>query len=198
MPFIWTDADDGELVLAAETITVIELAGARMYDQFRRDAAELIDGAAFAQLNSIPEWLPAGYAMAYTPELVLRVAAAIEATALKLTVPGAQLSCTAELLAAQAILGEAGHLLQEDRENDESLIAAPEGAEADIEELFDICLGDYGILTLFDLAKDGFDDDPELARSGPHHSRVKDWFRPFGPDSDSSELHPDPAPALPH
>jgi hypothetical protein len=141
-------------------------------------------------LFNVPQWLPAVYARHYTPEFLDRFLLAVEAVREKLKTSHPYLACTAEELAAHAILEEA-ESWGEDWEADalaEFGIVDEVRGRADVQWLRDTAFEDHDVLMLFDARMDGVEES-DLARSmGFANLAARDWFKPFRSD-DGDELH---------
>jgi len=188
---------DEEMPISPGAKKMIVASGEIIYDTLRQEASYLANGASFEDLDMLSEWLPSCYAQHYTPEFVLRFAAAVEGVAAKLADEEYYLAATIEELAAHAVLGNAKDTLEDmpDLANELGVID-PEKAGLDIEELQQTVFEDEDVLMLFDPRMDGIEDSPLGAELGMANLHVSEWFLPFRSEGQAEEYYTEPAPSL--
>jgi hypothetical protein len=185
--------ENRQFVLSQTARAQLDAGAAWVSDHINMDRDELAEGASFAELFNIPQWLPAVYARHYTPEMLDRFQLAIKAARDKLKQPEAYLACTAEELAAHAILDEAdgfGEDWDDPEAQQQFSFTDFARARADIRWLKDIAFEDHDVLLLFDARMDGIEDSSLADQMGFANLSAPDWFKPFRSDDDGEdELH---------
>jgi hypothetical protein len=184
------ECEDRPFVMSDSGKALIDCGADWVGDHVAMERAELAEGASFAQLWNIPHWLPAVFARHYTPEFLDRFVLAVEAVREKLKTPHPYLACTAEELAAHAILDQAESWGEDWDVDDLAEVGIVDEARgrADVEWLKDMAFEDHDVLMLFDARMDGVEVSDIAERMGFANLAAPDWFKPFRSD-DGGELH---------
>lgn len=195
------DPRDSEFVLSEDARCLILAVGETLvYEHFREDARLLQEGKRFGELRWMGDWLPACYADDYTPQLLLRIAKTVKETAHILTEPRPYLACTAEELAAHAILFHARATALEALDLCFSFgVDDAKFAAEDIRLLRSRVFEDLDVLLLFAPTLIDVDSSPLADPARFTNLRLEEWFLPFS--GESKELHQEVAlpsePSLP-
>lgn len=180
--------DDEAMRLCDTTKALVDAGTDWVKDLASEECDQLAQGACFAELVWLPQWLPAVCSRHYTPRFLRRFLLAVEAAREKLKTD-CELECTAEELAAHAILQEAkdwGEGLDQATKQACGVVDEALG-RAQLALLEDIAFEDHDVLLMFDHALDGFSGTSVAALMGAVHLDPADWFKPFR--SGSGELH---------
>jgi hypothetical protein len=184
--------EDRAFVISLTGQALIDGATAWVTDHVKMEGEELAEGSPYGNLILLPNWLPANCARHYTPEFLARFLLAVEAVSRKLKHdPNPYLACTAEELAAHAILDEAADWAddwEDDSKGKFSIVDEPRG-RADIEWLKDSAFEDYDVLFHFDARMDGIEESELADQMGFANLAPLDWFKPFRGKDGDAELH---------
>jgi hypothetical protein len=193
------ECEERPFVLSPTGRALIEGGADWVSDHTRMEADEVEQGETFSELIWLGDWLPAVFSRHYTPEFVRRFGLAVEAVRVKLTDPEPYLACTAEELAAHAILDQAADWAEDWDEEGKAkfgIVDEPRG-RADVQWLKDVAFEDHDVLLLFDPSMDGIEESELAPQMGFANLAAPDWFKPFRSDDDGEgDLHqlPESAP----
>lgn len=169
-------SEDKEFVMSDSCRRAVQCGIGWVIDHVKMELDRLKAGETFDRYGIVDLWLPPCFAKHYTARFMAYFLTAVHVAGEALLSEKPYFSCTAEELAAHAILDSALEVFLED-EPQEFGISDPKRAAADIEYLKDVAFEDEDVLMLFDMP--GFEKTAIAEYMGVANLEVNDWFKPF-------------------
>lgn len=175
------DAIERPVVLCDSTHALITYSVKCIIEDVDEHARELAMTGVAPEHSAVSRWLPGQFTYYYKPTFLNQFSRAAEKVAAELTVEDPQLECTAEQLAAHAILTMAEDVNQSDLTPllEENGITDLVRSQADIEWLKTSVFEDHDALLLFSPELDGIERTEAAEELGLVNLHPDDWFTPF-------------------